>query len=404
MNLHEYQAKELLAKYGVPVCPGRVAETPEQAAEAFRALGVPLAAVKSQIHAGGRGKGKVYEKDLTTLRIDRGVALVRNVEEARSVAAKILGGVLVTKQTGPQGRTVRKVYVEAGCEVDRELYLGCVLDRKAGKPVFMVSRQGGMEIEEVAARDPNAIVKEPLDVGYGLRPFQGRRLAYVLGFGGETLGQFVKMAASLARMVVERDLSLLEINPLVVTKTGNLLALDAKIGVDDRALELQKQSDLEAMRDVHEEDPVEREAASHGLNYVTMDGNIGCLVNGAGLAMATMDIVKQAGGQPANFLDVGGGATKEMVTAAFKILCRNSGVKAILINIFGGILRCDLLAQGIVEAVREVQVKVPVVVRLEGNQNEKGREILGSSGLKILPAKDMGEAAKKAVEAAGLTR
>ena len=387
MNLHEYQTKQVLAKHGIPTLPGRVAETPEQAAEAFRALGGAVAVVKAQIHAGGRGKGG-------------GVKLVKSAEEARDVALKLLGKSLVTPQTGPQGRLVRKVLVEAGCDIGRELYLGCVLDRKLGQPVLMASKQGGMEIEEVASRDPAAILKQPFDVGYGLQPFQGRALAFGLGLEGETFKAFTAMASAVARMFIQCDCSLLEINPLVVTKQGGVVALDGKMGIDDRALELKKQPELEAMRDVHEEDPIEHEAATYGLNYVSMDGTIGCMVNGAGLAMSTMDIIKLAGGSPANFLDVGGGANKEQVKKAFKLLLANPSVKAVLINIFGGILKCDVLAQGIVDAVKEIHVTVPIVVRLEGTNVDAGRKILGESGLKIISAADMAEAAKKVIEAA----
>jgi succinyl-CoA synthetase beta subunit len=404
VNLHEFQAKEVFRKYGIPVSAGQVAETPDQAAEAFTKLGVPVAVVKSQIHAGGRGKGTVYEKDLKTVRLQGGVKLVRSAAEAKEIAGKILGHPLVTKQSGPQGRVVRRVYVEAGCDIDRELYLGAVLDRKAGRPVLMASTQGGMEIEEVAARDPKAIVKEHWDVGYGLQPYQARRVGYALGLSGETMKQFYRMVMAVTKMFVEKDCSLLEINPLVVTKQGGVVALDGKMGIDDRAIELKKQPELEAMRDVSEEDPIEHEATNYGLNYVSMEGNIGCMVNGAGLAMATMDIIKQAGGAPANFLDVGGGANKDQVKKAFKLLLANPDVKALFINIFGGILRCDVLAQGIVDAVKEVDVKIPVVVRLEGTNVEQGREILAQSGLKILPAADMGDGAKKAIEAAGLKR
>jgi succinyl-CoA synthetase beta subunit len=404
VNLHEFQAKEVFRKYGIPVSAGFVAETPEQAAEAFAKLGGPVAVVKSQIHAGGRGKGTVYEKDLKTVRIQGGVKLVKSAGEAKDVASRILGFPLVTKQSGPQGRVVRRVYVEAGCEIARELYLGAVLDRKAGTPVLMASTQGGMEIEEVAERDPKAILKEHWDIGYGLQPHQARRVAYALGLSGETFKQAYKMLMAVTRMFVEKDCSLLEINPLVVTKKGDVLALDGKMGIDDRALELKKQPDLEAMRDVHEEDPVEHEATSYGLNYVSMEGDIGCMVNGAGLAMATMDIIKQAGGSPANFLDVGGGANKDQVKKAFKLLLSNPDVKALFINIFGGILRCDVLAQGIVDAVKEVDVKIPVVVRLEGTNVEQGREILSKSGLKISPAADMADGARKAIEAAGLKK
>ena len=387
MNLHEYQTKQVLAKYGIPTLAGRVAESPEQAAEAYRAIGSAVAIVKAQIHAGGRGKGG-------------GVKLVRSADEARDVALKLLGRSLVTPQTGPQGRIVRKVLVEAGCDIGRELYLGCVLDRRLGQPVLMASKQGGMEIEEVAARDPAAILKQPIDVGYGLQPFQGRALGFGLGLEGDTFKAFTAMAAAVARMFIQCDCSLLEINPLVVTKEGGIVALDGKMGIDDRALELKKQPELEAMRDVHEEDPIEHEAASYGLNYVSMEGTIGCMVNGAGLAMSTMDIIKLAGGSPANFLDVGGGANKDQVKKAFKLLLANPTVKAVLINIFGGILKCDVLAQGIVDAVKEIHVAIPIVVRLEGTNVDAGRKILGESGLKIISAADMADAAQKVIAAA----
>ncbi|MBI4563533.1 MAG: ADP-forming succinate--CoA ligase subunit beta [Planctomycetes bacterium] len=389
MNLHEHQAKQILSRYGVPLLTGRLAETPDEAARAYRELGVPVVVVKAQIHAGGRGKGG-------------GVRLVRSADEARDFAAKLLGKPLVTPQTGPQGRVVRKLWIEAGCDVERELYLGCVLDRKLGQPVLMASKEGGVEIEEVAARDPSAILKQPFDVAYGLRPFQARALGWGLGLQGEAFTSFLSLAAAVARMFVDRDCSLLEINPLVVTRQGALVALDAKMAIDDRALELKKQPELEAMRDVHEEDPLEREAAQHGLNYVSMDGNIGCMVNGAGLAMSTMDLIQLAGGRPANFLDVGGGANKDQVSKAFKLLVANPSVRAVLINIFGGILRCDVLAQGIVDAVKEVHVKVPIVVRLEGTNVGAGRDILRASGLKIIAAADMSDAAKKVIEAAGI--
>jgi succinyl-CoA synthetase beta subunit len=404
VNLHEFQAKEVFRKHGLPVPAGFPAETPDQAAEAFTKLAAPVAVVKSQIHAGGRGKGTVYENDLKTVRLQGGVKLVKSAGEAREIALKILGFPLVTQQSGPQGRVVRRVYVEAGCDIDRELYLGIVLDRKAGRPVVMASREGGMEIEEVAARSPEAILKEHFDPAYGLQPFQARKLGFGLGLSGDAFKQFAKLVTPLCRLYVERDCSLVEINPLVVTKQGNVLALDAKLGVDDRAIELKKQPELEAMRDVSEEDPIEHEATSYGLNYVSMEGNIGCMVNGAGLAMATMDIIKQAGGAPANFLDVGGGANKDQVKKAFKLLLANPDVKALFINIFGGILRCDVLAQGIVDAVKEVDVKIPVVVRLEGTNVEQGREILKGSGLKIIAAADMADGARKAIEAAGLKK
>ncbi len=402
MNLHEFQAKEVFRKHGIPVPPGHVAETPQQAAEAFTKLGAPAAALKSQIHAGGRGKGVIYEKDLKTVRLKGGVHLVKSADQARDLAAKILGHPLVTKQSGPQGRTVRRVYIEAACEIDKELYLGAVLDRGEGRPVLMASREGGVEIEEVAARSPEAIIREHWNTGEGLRPFQARRVGFALGLEPKAVAQFAKMAMGLARLFVDCDCSLLEINPLVVTKSGDVIALDAKMGIDDRAMEVKRQPDLEAMRDISEEDPLEHEANVHGLSYVTMEGNIGCLVNGAGLAMATMDIIKHAGGEPANFLDVGGGASEDQVKMAFRLLLANKGVKAVLINIFGGILQCDTLARGIVNAVKEIEVKVPVVVRLEGNNVEEGRVILGSSGLKIIPASDMGDAARKVVKEAGV--
>jgi succinyl-CoA synthetase beta subunit len=402
MNLHEFQAKQVLSKRGFPVLPGHVAETPALAAEAFTKLGGPVAVVKSQIHAGGRGKGTVYEKDLKTVRLQGGVKVVRSAEEARAIAEKILGHPLVTKQSGPKGRIVRRVYVEGGCDIARELYLGIVLDRKAGRPALMASQQGGMEIEEVAAKDPSAILKEHFDVGHGLQAYQARRLAYGLGLSGEGFKAFARLAPALCRIYVECDCSLIEINPLVVTTAGGIVALDAKMSIDERAIDLKKQPELAALRDVSEEDPIEHEATAAGLNYVSMEGNIGCMVNGAGLAMATMDIIKQAGGAPANFLDVGGGANKEQVKTAFKLLLANPDVKAVFINIFGGILRCDVLAQGIVDAVKEVEVKIPVVVRLEGTNVEIGRQILKDSGLKIIPAADMGEGARRAIEAAGL--
>ncbi len=385
MNLHEYQTKQILAKYGIPVPRGHLAETPEQAGEAFRKLGGAVAVVKAQVHAGGRGKGG-------------GIKLAKSESEAVDTARKMLGMRLVTHQTGAEGKLVRKVYVEEGCEIARELYVAAVLDRKLGRPVLMASTQGGMDIEEVAAKSPEAIVREPADLRYGLQPFQARRLAYALGLSGDAFGAATKFLPALMRAFLECDASLVEINPLVVTKAGGLIPLDAKMGIDDRALA--RHADLEALRDVGEEDPTEYEAGKAGLSYVSLDGNIGCMVNGAGLAMSTMDIIKYAGGMPANFLDVGGGANKDQVKTAFKLLLANPGVKAVLINIFGGILKCDVLAQGIVDAVKEVDVKVPLVVRLEGTNVGKGREILAKSGLKITSAKDMGDAARKVVDAA----
>ncbi|MBI2931911.1 MAG: acetate--CoA ligase family protein, partial [Planctomycetes bacterium] len=289
MNLHEYQAKQILSRTAVPVLPGRLAETPDQAAEAYRALASPVVAVKVQTHAGGRGKGAIYEKDLKTLRVQGGVKIAKSADEARSLAAKMLGGILVSVQTGPQGRLIRKVYVEAGCDIARELYLGCVLDRKLGKPVMIASAEGGVEIEEVAKRNPQAILRQAYDVAYGLRPFQARLLGYGLGLNGDAFKQFAAMATALSKMYVERDCSLLEINPLVVTRQDKVIALDAKMSIDDRAIELKKQPEIAEMRDVAEEDPLEHEAHAAGLSYVSMPGNIGCMVNGAGLAMATMD-------------------------------------------------------------------------------------------------------------------
>jgi len=402
MNLHEYQAKQILSRYGIPVLPGIVAETADQAADAFRKLAVPMTAVKVQTHAGGRGKGAIYEKDLKTLRIQGGVKLARSADEARDLAGKMLGGTLVTIQTGPKGRVIHKVLVAAGADIARELYLGCVLDRKIGKPVLMASAEGGVEIEEIARTNPSAILRQPFDIAHGLRPFQARLLAWGLGLSGDPFKQFCAMAHAICRMYVERDCSLLEINPLILTKQGQVIALDCKMGIDDRAIELKKQPEVAEMRDVAEEDPIEHEAHTYGLSYVSMDGNIGCMVNGAGLAMSTMDIIQLSGAKPANFLDVGGGANKEQVKKAFKLLLANPAVKAVLINIFGGILRCDVLAQGIVDAVKEIEVRVPIVVRLEGTNVEKGREILASSGLKLTAATDMNDAAQKVKAASGL--
>jgi succinyl-CoA synthetase beta subunit len=401
VNLHEFQAKEVLRSHGIPVPPGLVAETPDQAFDAFVRLGVPLAMVKAQVHAGGRGKGVVYEKDLLTVRLQGGVRPVRSAAEAREAAERMLGHPLVTRQTGPRGRVVRRVYVEAACDLAREVYLGIALDRRAGLPVLMASPRGGMEIEEVAAREPESILKEPFDVACGLHDYQARRMGFALGFAGEALRPFCRIAAALCRLYVERDGSLVEINPLGVTKAGSFLALDAKVSIDDRALEVGRRPELEALRDEGEEDPVERAAARAGLSYVSLEGDIGCLVNGAGLAMATMDLLDLEGGAPANFLDVGGGARRDQVREAFRLLLANPSVKAVFVNIFGGILRCDVLAGGIVDAMKEVEVRVPVVVRLEGAGVEAGRAILKESGLRIIPASDMADGARKAVAAAG---
>jgi succinyl-CoA synthetase beta subunit len=385
VNLHEYQAKAILARYGVAVLRGRVAETPAEAEAAARELGSPVVVVKAQIHAGGRGKGG-------------GIKVARSPAEARAAAEKILGMRLVTHQTGPEGRLVRKVLVEEGSDVARELYLGLVLDRAVSRLVMMASTEGGVEIEEVAARHPEKILRETIDPAVGLQPFQARKLAFGLGLSGGQVARAVSFMTALYRAFVESDGSLAEINPLVVTKGGEVLALDAKLSLDDNAL--YRHPDLEAMRDPNEEDPRETEANRHDLAYIALDGNIGCLVNGAGLAMATMDLIKLHGDEPANFLDVGGGASTEKVAAAFKLILADPKVKAILVNIFGGIMRCDTIASGIVAAAREVGLTVPLVVRLEGTNVDLGKKILGESGLAIISADGMRDAAEKVVTAA----
>jgi succinyl-CoA synthetase beta subunit len=384
MNIHEYQAKALLQEYGVKVLRGQVAYTPEEAEAAARELGGPIWVVKAQIHAGGRGKGG-------------GVKLARSGEEVRQLANQMLGMTLVTHQTGPQGRQVRRVYVEDGCEIARELYLGMVIDRGASRVTFMASTEGGVEIEEVAASAPEKIIKVAIDPAIGFQPFHGRQIAFGLGLEGKQVAHAVAFMRGLHRAFVERDASLLEINPLVVTKAGELVALDAKINFDSNAL--YRQPRVVELRDLDEEDAHEIEASRHELNYIKLDGNIGCMVNGAGLAMATMDIIKLHGGAPANFLDVGGGATKERVTAAFKLLLSDPKVEGVLINIFGGIMRCDVIAEGVVAAAREVNLGVPLVVRLEGTNVEIGKQILRESGLAITPASDLADAADKIVTA-----
>lgn len=383
MKLHEYQAKELLAKYGVAVPKGKVAGLPDDAVAIADSLGYPCV-VKAQIHAGGRGKGG-------------GVKLVKSKDEARDAADKILGMTLVTHQTGPDGRLVKKILVEAGSNIVKEYYLGIVLDRATSRLTMMASTEGGMDIEEVAAKTPEKILKESIDPAVGFEAYQGRKLAYALGLPQELIGKFVKIATALYNAYVGLDASLLEINPLVVTKEGDLFALDAKFAIDDSAMFRHK--DLMELRDLDEEDPAEIEAKKFDLNYISLNGNIGCMVNGAGLAMATMDIIKLYGGDPANFLDVGGGATKENVTAAFKIILNDPKVKGILVNIFGGIMKCDVVAEGIVAAAKELHVKVPVVARLQGTNVERGREILSKSGLNITPAETLADAAEKIVKA-----
>jgi succinyl-CoA synthetase beta subunit len=392
MKIHEYQAKELLRKAGIAVPEGMAATTPDEAAAAIKKLGTPVAVVKAQIHAGGRGKGTI--KDLPQ---QRGVQLVRSAQEAEKVAGNLLGHKLVTIQTGPEGQTVRRVLVEAGCDIARELYLGIVIDRAAAMPVLMASSAGGMNIEEVAEKTPELILKESFHPGSGLQPYQVRKLCAKLELTGGSVRSAEKFMRSLSRLFVELDCSLVEINPLVVTKAGELLALDAKITFDDNALFRHPQ--LEELRDTSEENPNELRAAAAGLSYVQLDGNIGCLVNGAGLAMATMDLIKLHGGEPANFLDVGGGANTEQVTEAFRILLSDKKVNAVLVNIFGGIMRCTTIAQAIVEAYKQVGFNVPLVVRLEGTEVEEGRRILAKSGVDIIAAKDLTDAANKVVAA-----
>jgi succinyl-CoA synthetase beta subunit len=384
MNIHEHQAKDLLRRYGVAVPEGRACYTVDEAVAAAEQIGFPCV-VKAQIHAGGRGKAG-------------GVKLVKSAAEARAAAQELLGKTLVTHQTGPQGRVVRRLLVEQGCAIAREMYLGMVVDRTSGRVTMMASTEGGVEIEEVAARTPQKILRESIDPAVGFAGFQGRRLAFALGLTKEQVGPAVGFMAALARCFVEADCSLAEINPLVVLKDGKLLALDAKIGLDDNALF--RHPDLRELRDPTEEDPREVEAAKYDLSYIALDGNIGCMVNGAGLAMATMDTVKAAGGMPANFLDVGGGADAKKVAAAFRILLSDAAVKAIFINIFGGILRCDVLADGVVQAAREVGLKVPLVVRMEGTNVERGKQILAESKLDVISANDMLDGARKAVAAA----
>ncbi|HWP57768.1 MAG TPA: ADP-forming succinate--CoA ligase subunit beta [Candidatus Acidoferrales bacterium] len=383
MNIHEYQAKELLRTYGVPVPRGKVACTPAEAKTAAAEIGLPCV-VKAQIHAGGRGKAG-------------GVKLARSLDEVDAVAGGILGKVLVTHQTGPQGRRVGRVLVEEALSIARELYLGVVLDRSAGCVAVIASGEGGMEIEEVARRSPEKILREAIDPAVGLLAFQGRKLARGLELAHEQAGAFGGLLQCLYRAFVELDCALLELNPLLVTAEGKLIALDAKMNFDNNAL--YRHPEIEALRDADEENPKELAASKLGLSYIALDGNIGCMVNGAGLAMATMDIIKLCGGEPANFLDVGGGATKARVTEAFKILLSDEQVKGVLINIFGGIMRCDVIAQGVVEAAREMMIDVPLVVRLQGTNVEQGRKILADSGLPITPADTMAEAAEKIVSA-----
>ncbi len=385
MKIHEYQAKEILRKFGVAVPRGYLAVTPLEAEGAARQLGGGIVAVKAQIHAGGRGKGG-------------GVKLARSPDEARSHAEAMLGMMLKTPQTGPEGQRVQKVYIEEGCRIAQEMYLGLTLDREIGRVTVMASSQGGVDIEEVAAKEPEKIKREAVDPLTGLMAFQARRLAFGLGLTGETVHAFVRFATGLYAAYAATDASLAEINPLVVTVPGDILALDAKMNFDDNAL--YRHPDIAAMRDPDEEDPKENQAKEFDLSYIALDGDIGCMVNGAGLAMATMDIIQLSGGRPANFLDVGGGADEERVAAAFKILLSDKAVKAVLVNIFGGIMKCDIIANGIVAAAKQVGLEIPLVVRLEGTNVELGRQILAQSDLSILAADDLGDAARKAVQAA----
>jgi succinyl-CoA synthetase beta subunit len=393
MNIHEYQAKGLLGKFGVAVPQGGVAYTPDEAVSVASGLDGPVYVVKAQIHAGGRGAGHFAD----TPGGKGGVRICKSREEVAEAARAMLGKVLVTKQTGPQGKEVKRLYVEDGCDIQRELYLSMLVDRGEGRVVVVASTEGGMEIEEVAAEQPEKILKEVVDPAIGLMPFQARKIAFGLGLEGKQVSAAVRFLTGMYQAFTELDASLVEINPLVVTGDGGVLALDAKMNFDDNALFRHK--DVEEMRDEDEEDPAELEAGRHELNYVKLDGNIGCMVNGAGLAMATMDIIKLYGGEPANFLDVGGGATKERVTAAFKIILSDANVEGILVNIFGGIMRCDVIAEGVVAAAREVSLHVPLVVRLEGTNVELGKKILSESGLPIVSADNLADAAEKVVKA-----
>jgi succinyl-CoA synthetase beta subunit len=393
MNIHEYQAKELLRRYGVAVLEGHVAWNGDEAEAAAKKLPGPIYVVKSQIHAGGRGAGR-FTNDPNG---KGGVRLAKSPEEAKAAAAAMIGSTLVTKQTGPEGKLVSRVYVEAGCDIARELYLSLLVDRDSSRVVIMASTEGGMEIEEVAEHHPEKIMKVAIDPASGISGFHGRKLAFGLGLEGKQVGSFVKFVDAMYKAFLELDCAIVEINPLVVTKGGDVVALDAKVSFDDSALFRHK--DLEALRDDSEMDPKELDATNNDLNYVALDGEIGCMVNGAGLAMATMDIIKLYGSSPANFLDVGGTADSARVTQAFRIITSDVNVKAILVNIFGGIAKCDMIAIGIVEASKNLDLKVPLVVRLEGTNVELGKKILAESGLAIIAADNLADAAQKAVAA-----
>lgn len=386
MNIHEYQGKEILRQYGVTVPNGKVAFTVDEAVEAAKELGTEVCVVKAQIHAGGRGKAG-------------GVKVAKNLDEVRTYANEILGKTLITHQTGPEGKEVKRLLIEEGCDIKKEYYIGLVLDRATSRVVLMASEEGGTEIEEVAEQTPEKIFKEVIDPVVGLTPFQARRIAFHINIPKELIGKTVKFMLGLYTAFVEKDCSIAEINPLVVTGDGNVMALDAKMNFDANALYRQK--DILAFRDLDEEDPKEIEASKYDLSYISLNGNIGCMVNGAGLAMATMDIIKYYGGDPANFLDVGGGATAEKVTEAFKIILSDQNVKGIFVNIFGGIMKCDIIATGVVEAAKQVELKGPLVVRLEGTNVDLGKKILQESGLNIIAAESMADGAQKIVELVG---
>jgi len=394
MNIHEYQAKKLLSQYGAPISDGRVVLKAEDAKSAASELDGPIWVVKSQIHAGGRGKGSFKEAEAGAA---GGVRVVKSVAEAAEEAGKMLGRTLVTHQTGPAGKQVNRVYIEDGSDIARELYLAVLVDRGTSRISFVCSTEGGMDIEEVAANTPEKIITFSVDPASGITDFHGRRVAFGLELEGAQVKQCVKLVKILYKIFIERDMEMLEINPLVVNGDGNLHCLDAKMGFDSNAL--YRQPDVLALRDETEEDPKELAASKHDLNYIALDGEIGCMVNGAGLAMATMDIIKLYGASPANFLDVGGGATKEKVTEAFKIITSDPNVKGILVNIFGGIMRCDVIAEGVVAAVKEVGLKVPLVVRLEGTNVEEGKRIINSSDVDVIAGDDLGDAAQKIVKA-----
>ena len=394
MNIHEYQAKGLLRSYGAPVSDGRIVVKSEDAKTAAGELDGPVWVVKAQIHAGGRGKGTFKEKDAGE---SGGVRIAKSAEQAAAEAKKMLGRTLVTHQTGPDGKQVNRVYIEQGAEIDRELYLALLVDRATSRISFVCSTEGGMDIEEVAANNPEKIVSFSVDPATGYQAFHGRKVAFSLGLENSQVKECVKLTGQLFKAFLEKDMEMLEINPLIVTKNGNLIVLDAKVGFDSNAI--YRHQDIADLRDTTEEDPKELQASKYELNYIALDGEIGCMVNGAGLAMATMDIIKLYGAEPANFLDVGGGATKEKVTEAFKIITSDPKVKGILVNIFGGIMRCDVIAEGVVAAVKEVGLQVPLVVRLEGTNVEKGKGIINNSGLDVIAANDLKDGAEKIVSA-----